>query len=131
MEKRKIQGLLSFEIIKKKDDLLGELKSALKELFKTYIETTPIEIEKLEFEELDNEIRVEYEFTNVIFHYKHQFSDDKFRERTSTENNAEFGRAIFEFYTKLLVENFFKDYLKVSTRHTEITFFKFKGYETI
>lgn len=50
-----------------KDDLLGELKSALKELFKTYIETTPIEIEKLEFEELDNEIRVEYEFTNVIF----------------------------------------------------------------
>ncbi|ADP32451.1 hypothetical protein DJ95_1411 [Bacillus atrophaeus subsp. globigii] len=67
MEKRKIQGLLSFEIIQKKDDLLGELKSALKELFKTYIETTPIEIEKLEFEELDNEIRVEYEFTNVIF----------------------------------------------------------------
>ncbi|WP_258176604.1 hypothetical protein [Bacillus atrophaeus] len=131
MEKRKIQGLLSFEIIKKKDDLLGELKSALKELFKTYIETTPIEIEKLEFEELDNEIRVEYEFTNVIFHYKHQFRDDKFRERTSTANNAEFGRAIFEFYTKLLVESFFKDYLKVSTRHTEITFFKFKGYETI
>ncbi|MFE7092923.1 hypothetical protein ACFU9L_20795, partial [Bacillus velezensis] len=73
----------------------------------------------------------EYEFTNVIFHYKHHFSDDKFRERTSTENNAEFGRAIFEFYTKLLVESFFKDYLKVSTRHTEITFFKFKGYETI
>nr|MDH3107025.1 hypothetical protein [Bacillus velezensis] len=34
MEKRKIQGLLSFEIVKKKDGLLGELKSALKEHLK-------------------------------------------------------------------------------------------------
>ncbi|OAZ61173.1 hypothetical protein SRCM100169_02202 [Bacillus siamensis] len=97
MEKRKIQGLLSFEIVKKKDGLLGELKSALKELFKTYIETTPIEIEKLEFEEWDNEIRVEYEFTNVIFHYKHQFQ----------ASSRELFQRLFESFNKTYRNNIF------------------------
>ncbi|KAA6472181.1 hypothetical protein [Bacillus swezeyi] len=116
MEERNVQGLIALEIIEDKEGLLEEFEIAFKEMVETYISTTPIKVKKIETQQKNGEIIVKYEFRGLSFHYK-----TKTRERSSSMNEAELGRAVFEFYTKLLVKTFFEKSLKVDSRHTEIT----------
>lgn len=122
MEERNVQGLIALQIIENKEGLLEEFEVAFKEMVETYISTTPINVKKIEMEEKNQEIIVKYEFRGLGFHYK-----TKTRERSSSMNEAELGRAVFEFYTKLLVKTFFEKNLQVDSRYTEISIYEMVG----
>lgn len=122
MEERKVQGLIALQIIENKEGLLEEFEAAFNEMVETYISTTPINVKKIEMEEKNQEILIKYEFRGLRFHYK-----TKTKEHSSSMNDAEFGRAVFEFYTKLLVKTFFEENLEVDSRYTEITISEMMG----
>lgn len=115
---REVQGHVLVSILKHNEDLIGRFESAFRSIIKTYVETTPIKVTNIEVIEMENKISVRYAFDKVVFQY--EYKDEK---HTSVMNDAEFGRSLFEFWTKCLVQDFFKDELKVETKHVEITYF--------
>ncbi|PEP88783.1 hypothetical protein COE95_18290 [Bacillus toyonensis] len=115
---REVQGHVVVSILKHNEDLIGRFESAFRSIIKTYVETTPIKVTNIEVIEMEDKISVRYAFDKVVFQY--EYKDEK---HTSVMNDAEFGRALFEFWTKYLVQDFFKDELKVETKHVEIIYF--------
>lgn len=85
-----------------------------------YIESSSINVLELEVKKENGLIEVLYAFDAVILSYE----NSKKEKRTATTHSAEFGRALFAFWGKCIVETFFEKELKVNTRYIDLTYFK-------
>ncbi|MBY0598761.1 hypothetical protein [Bacillus bingmayongensis] len=113
----KIQGHVGLDILENSERLVERFESAFSSTVKTYIESTPINVTDVEFLIKEDKIDILYSFDNLVFHYKHENG-----EVTSIAHEAEFGRALFEFWTKCVVQTFFEKELQVKTKYTELSF---------
>lgn len=113
----RIQGHVGLEILENNEHLAERFENAFNSTVETYIKSTPINVTEVEFLIKEDKIDILYSFDNLVLHYKHENG-----EVTSTMHDSEFGRALFEFWTKCVVQTFFEKELQVKTKYTELNF---------
>lgn len=123
-----VEGYIGINILEDTENLVERFESAFRSTVETYIESTPIQVLSSEIQKQEGNIEIKYEFINLSFSYEWAHG-----KSSSIKNEAEFGRALFEFWTKCLVETFFADELEVKTKHINISFFNISpmGTKTI
>ncbi|WP_028402673.1 hypothetical protein [Ectobacillus panaciterrae] len=128
----RIEGHVGLSILKDTEHLAERFESAFRSTVKTYIESTSIKVLDIEFHKYNGKIYAVFAFDNLVLEYNYE-NDESGVEMSSTRHEGEFGRALFEFWTKCLVESLFEEELKVESKYTEITFFNFSpmGNRTI
>lgn len=122
---KEIQGHVLVEILENEERIFEEFEDAYRSVVETYIASTPIKVQKIEFiRQNDNEISVRFSFDNVPLKYSSGSKEDEtYHTTSSTRHDSEIGRALFEFWAKFTVLSFFENKLEVRTKHTEISLF--------
>lgn len=120
------QGGVIFKIIGTEDHLEEKLNNAIKQVVDDFIEPTAIDLHSYSLEKHSED---EYLLRFQLLYPAHEYEVKDIYERKSGRFNSDNGRAVFEFFMKLMVNELFDESLKVETKHTQISLAGFKdGY---
>lgn len=116
---KRIEGAVVCDTTNASNESVTKFKDAFQSIVEQYISTTPIDVLSVSFDEqVENELVIIYSFDGMPIKYESGTS-----KVSSTKNDAEFGRALFEFYAKFAAESVDPNNLKVKSKHTELTIF--------
>lgn len=102
---------------------VNEFKDAFRSIVEKFISSTPVTVLDISFDDkVENELVIIYAFKDMTISYESENS-----KVSSTLNDAEFGRAMFEFYAKITAETVDPGNIKINSKYVDLTFFSSKN----
>ncbi|MGJ9383708.1 hypothetical protein [Salipaludibacillus sp. CF4.18] len=124
------KNTVTVNILYNSEKLYERFESAFHSIAEIYIKCTPIDISNIEVKKSKENIFVEFDYNSLELEYEYEFEEGAVKEKASLPN-GDIVDSFMEFWIKWVVEGFFKEELKVDTKHTEITFNEVDGKKTM